>query len=91
MYKIRIMLINEYKKSDPKFINLEDYIGIPWMKIKLELERYDDGNETNESSYFARQGQKKEILREPYGNWSILKLITITLDCSYIAVMACSF
>ncbi|KAL2735438.1 hypothetical protein V1478_003078 [Vespula squamosa] len=55
------------------------------MKIKLELGRYDDGNETNELSHFVQQGQKKEILREPYGNWSILKLITITLDCSYIA------
>ncbi|KAI4504008.1 hypothetical protein M0802_000479 [Mischocyttarus mexicanus] len=47
----------------------------------------DDGNETNELSYFAWQGQKKKILREADSNWSILKLITIILDCSSIAVV----
>lgn len=44
------MPINEFKKNDRKFMNLEVYVGIVWMKIKLELGRFGDGNETNEMS-----------------------------------------
>lgn len=44
------MPINGFKKNDRKFINLEVYVGIVWMKIKPELGRYGDGNETNETS-----------------------------------------